>query len=73
VSGAQAGMLDELATLGKSWGSRGYTGQSGVAAARTPKVGKAISGRRVDFANGHQATPDCPVCQGGHGCNGRLL
>jgi hypothetical protein len=22
--------------------------------------GNAINGRRVDFANGHQATPDCP-------------
>ena len=41
-------------------------------AAHTPMVGSAISGRRVDFANGHQAAPDCPVCQGGRGCNGRL-
>jgi hypothetical protein len=27
-------------------------------------VDNAISGRRVDFANGHQAAPDYPVCQG---------
>jgi hypothetical protein len=31
-------------------------------AAHTPTVGSAISGRRVDFANGHQAASDCPVC-----------
>jgi hypothetical protein len=38
-----------------------------VAAAPTLTVGRAISGPRVDFVNGHQATPDCPVCQGGRG------
>jgi hypothetical protein len=37
-----------------------------------PTVGRAISGRHVDFANGHQAAPDCPVCHGAGGCNGRL-
>jgi hypothetical protein len=47
-------------------------GLSGVPAAPAPTVGSAISGRRVARANGHQATSDCPVCQGGHGCNGRL-
>jgi hypothetical protein len=26
----------------------------------------------VARANGHQAAPDCPVCHGGTGCNGRL-
>jgi hypothetical protein len=37
-------------------------GLFGEPAAHTPMVGSAISGRRVDFANGHQAAPDCPVC-----------
>jgi hypothetical protein len=30
--------------------------------APAPTVGRAISGRHVDFTNGHQAAPDCPVC-----------
>jgi hypothetical protein len=37
-----------------------------------PTVGRAISGRHVDFANGHQGAPDCPVCHTVGGCNGRL-
>jgi hypothetical protein len=37
-----------------------------------PTVSSAISGRRVDFANGHQATPYYPVCHERRGCNGRL-
>jgi hypothetical protein len=53
-------------------GSHGYnspdcslcTGLSDVAVAPAPMVDNAISGRRVDFANGHQAAPDYPVCQG---------
>ena len=32
----------------------------------------AINERRVARANGHQAAPDCPVCQGDRGCNGWL-
>jgi hypothetical protein len=35
-------------------------------------VDSAISRRRVAYANSHQAAPDCPVCQGGRGCNSRL-
>jgi hypothetical protein len=80
VSGAQAGMLDELAALEKSWGVaaiihltvRCATGLSSEPATPAPTVGNAISGQRVARTNGHQAAPDCPVCQGGHGCNGRL-
>jgi hypothetical protein len=35
-------------------------------------VCSAISGRRVDLANGYQAAPDCPVGHERRGCNGRL-
>jgi hypothetical protein len=35
---------------------------SGMAVAPTPTVGSTISGRRVDFANSHQAAPDSLVC-----------
>jgi hypothetical protein len=35
-----------------------------VIVALTPTVGSAISLRRVDFANGHQAAPDYPMCHG---------
>jgi hypothetical protein len=49
-----------------------FTGLSGKPAAPVPTVGSAISGRHVARDNGHQAAPDCPVCQGDHGCNGRL-
>jgi hypothetical protein len=70
VSGAQAGACDELAALGKSWGSHDYnsldclvcTGLSGEPAAPVPTVGSAISERRVARANGHKAAPNCPVC-----------
>jgi hypothetical protein len=80
VSGAQAGARDELAALRKSWGSYNYnspdcpvcTRLSGELATPTPTVGSAINGRHVACANGHQAALDCPVCQGGHGYNGRL-
>jgi hypothetical protein len=48
------------------------TGLSGVLAAPAPTVGSAINGRRVDFANNHQAAPDYLVCQGGRGCNGQI-
>jgi hypothetical protein len=87
VSGAQAGTLDELAALRKSWGSRGYNsldcpvcvGLSGVEATPTPTFGHAISERHVDFTNGHQVAPDYSVCHrtvrcatGAGGCNGRL-
>jgi hypothetical protein len=37
-----------------------------------PTAGRAISGRHLDFANGHQGAPDYPVCHGVGGCNGRL-
>jgi hypothetical protein len=29
-------------------------------------------GQHVDSANGHQVTPNCSVCHGAGGCNGRL-
>jgi hypothetical protein len=45
---------------------------SGEPAAPTPTVVRAISGRCVDYANGHQAAPNCLVCHEGRGCNGRL-
>ena len=45
---------------------------SGESAAPTPTVDRAISGRHVDFANGHQDAPDCPVGHRAGGCNGRL-
>jgi hypothetical protein len=49
------------------------TGLSGEPAAPTPTIGSPISERRrVDFANGHQAAPDCPVCHQRRGCNSRL-
>jgi hypothetical protein len=35
-------------------------------------VGSAISGRRVDFANGHKGASGCPVCHKRRGCNGWL-
>jgi hypothetical protein len=38
-----------------------------------PTVSHAISGRHMDFANGNQVAPDCPVCHGVGGCNGRRL
>jgi hypothetical protein len=38
------------------------TGLSGEPAAPEPTIGSTISGRRVACANGHQATPDYPVC-----------
>jgi hypothetical protein len=38
------------------------TGLSDEPAAPAPMVDSAISGRRVAQANGHQATPDCPMC-----------
>jgi hypothetical protein len=70
LSGAQAGARDELAALGKSWGSRGYNSPdcpvcirlSGEPAAPAPTVDSSISERRVARANGHQAVPDCPLC-----------
>jgi hypothetical protein len=44
-----------------------------------PTVGRTISGRHVDFANGHQVAPDCMVCHwticcamGAGACNGRF-
>jgi hypothetical protein len=42
-----------------------FTKLSGELAAPAPTVGSAISGRHVACANGHQAAPDCPVCQRG--------
>jgi hypothetical protein len=85
--GAQAGAPSELAALGKSLrlSRLKFTGLSGVH--RTvrcapdfpvcqpraqPTVNCAISGRHVDFSNGLQAAPDCPVCHGTGGCNGQL-
>jgi hypothetical protein len=52
LSGAQAGVPDELAALGKNSACRGYnspdrlvcTGLSGESVAPTPTVGRAISG-----------------------------
>ena len=44
------------------WTDRCATRLSGVTVAPGPTVGSAISGRRVDFAKGHQAASDCPVC-----------
>jgi hypothetical protein len=41
-----------------------FTGLSGEPTAPVPTVGSAISGRRVVQANGHLASPDCPVCIG---------
>jgi hypothetical protein len=69
VSGAQVGSPSEHASLGKNSTRRGYnspdcpmcTRLSGEPVEPTPTVGSAISGRRMDFANGHQAAPDCPV------------
>jgi hypothetical protein len=49
-----------------------FTGLSGVPAAPTPTVGRAISRRHVDTTNGHQVAPYCPVCHGAGGCNNRL-
>ena len=79
-SGAQAGVLGELAALGKNSARCGYnsrdcpvhTGLSGELVASTPTVGRAISGRHVDFTNDRKVTPDYPVCHEGRGCNGRL-
>jgi hypothetical protein len=64
----------ELATLGKSPRALRlkFTRFSGEPTAPAPTVGSAISGRRVARANGHQAAPDCPVCQGDRRLNGRL-
>jgi hypothetical protein len=36
-----------------------------------PTVGSAINGRHVARANGHLVAPDCLVCQGDRGRNGR--
>jgi hypothetical protein len=49
-----------------------FTGLSGEPIAPTTTVGSAINGLHVARANGHQAAPDCPVCQGDQGLNGRL-
>jgi hypothetical protein len=70
VSSAQVGTPGELAALEKSWRRHDYnspdypvcTGLSGVAAAPTPTVGRAINGQHVDLTNGHQVAPDCLVC-----------
>jgi hypothetical protein len=35
-------------------------------------ISRVIHGRHMDFADGHQVTPDCPVCHEVGGCNGRL-
>ena len=70
VSGAQAGVLDELVALRKSWGSRGYnspdypvcTRLSDMPAAR-PANGQPRDQRAPrGSANGQQVAPDCPVC-----------
>jgi hypothetical protein len=62
------------------WASRlKFTGLSGVPAERTsnsrPHDQRATRGLRQQ-SPGHTglsgALPDCPVCQGGGGCNGRL-
>jgi hypothetical protein len=70
VSGAQAGSLGKQTALGKNSTHHDYnsldclvcTGLSGEPAAPTLTVGSAINDRCVDFANGHQAAPDCLVC-----------
>jgi hypothetical protein len=70
----------EQAALGKNSARRGYnspdwpvcTGLSSKSVTPTPTVGRAISGRHVDFTNGRKVTPDCPVCHKGRGCNSRL-
>jgi hypothetical protein len=49
-----------------------FTGLSDEPTAPAPTVGSAINRQRVARANGHQATPDCPVCQVDRGFNGRL-
>jgi hypothetical protein len=80
VSGAQVGSPGEQAALEKNSACHGYnspdcpvcTGLSDEPAAPTPMVSSTISGRRVDFANGHKGTPDCPVYHKRRGCNGRL-
>jgi hypothetical protein len=48
------------------------TGLSGESAAPTPTVGRAISGRHMDFTNGRKVKLDCPVCHERRGCNGWL-
>jgi hypothetical protein len=58
-SGAQAGVLDELAALRKSWSSRDYNLSDCLVIQPCPRQRSA-------------AQSDCPMCQGGRGCNGRL-
>jgi hypothetical protein len=80
VSGAQVGSPGKQAALRKNSARRGHNlpycpvcnGLSGKPVEPTPTVSSAISGRRVGFANSHQAASNCPVCHGGHGYNGRL-
>jgi hypothetical protein len=80
VSGAQAGSAAKSLLSGISEGTvaknhrtiRWCTRLSGEPTAPAPTISNAISGRRVARANGHQATPDCPVRHGDQGLNGRL-
>jgi hypothetical protein len=48
------------------------TGLFGDPAAPTTTVARAINGRHVDFANGHQVAPDYLVCHRAGGCNSRV-
>jgi hypothetical protein len=80
LSGAQAGALVNWPLSGKAkgvmakihrtvrWAPDCLVSQRSA----QPTVGRAISRQHMDFTNGHQTTPDCPVCQGSGGCNGRL-
>jgi hypothetical protein len=80
VSGAPVQPPVNMPLSGKVWRRtaiihrtvRWCTGLSGDPMAASATVGRAIRGRRVARANGHQGAPDCPVRQLARCCNGHL-
>jgi hypothetical protein len=86
VFGAQAGARDELAALGKSWGAAAIIHWIVQCAPDCPVSQLRPRQRRQrnqwatrglrQWSPGRtrlfSVPPDCPVCQGYRGCNGRL-